>query len=95
MVQLIITHKCNADLWQDAWKDAGEGSVSRTFADAGIKILGRFRGLQDTDLTGLLVEAESLENFAAFSAASENNPNFLKLEVDLGTLAYLSSLDMK
>ncbi len=94
MVQLIITHKCNGDLWQEAWKESGEGSVSKTFSDAGINILARFRGLQDPNLTGLLVEAESLENFAAFSAASENNPNFLKLEVDLETLAYLSSLDM-
>lgn len=34
-----------------------------------------------------------MEAFARFAEASEGNPNFLKLGVDLGTLTYLGAID--
>ena len=93
MIQIFISHKCSGEDWVASWNDDSPEGVPATFRNAGIMVLGRFRGIADTDVTGLLVEAESMEAFAAFSAASEGNPNFLKLGVDLSTLTYLGKID--
>ncbi|MER1967107.1 hypothetical protein [Castellaniella sp. GW247-6E4] len=93
MVRIFITHKCNGDNWVASWSDSSPEGVPATFEDAGIRVIDRFRGLQDPDTTGLLVEADSMDAFRAFSEASEGNPNFLKLGVDLTTLTYLGSID--
>lgn len=93
MVQVFISHKCNGDDWVASWADDSPDGVPATFRNAGVTVVAKFRGLADPNVTGLLIEAESMEAFAGFSAASEGNPNFLKLGVDLSTLSYLSKID--
>lgn len=93
MIQVFITHACNGDQWVESWKDSGPGSVAATFSDAGITVVRRFRGIADPNVTGLMVEAENMEAFANFAKSSEDNPNFLKLGVDLDTLTYLGAID--
>ena len=93
MIQVFISHKCSGEDWVASWEDEDPAGVRATFRNAGIEVLGRFRGLADPDITGLLVQAESMEAFGGFSAASEGNPNFLKLGVDLSTVTYLGKID--
>jgi hypothetical protein len=93
MIQVFISHKCSGDDWVASWDDQSPDGVPATFKNAGIEVIGRFRGIADPNITGLLVQAESMEAFGGFAAASEDNPNFLKLGVDLSTLTYLGNID--